>query len=68
MHNTLVVITGPTAVGKTALSIEIAKHLNTNIISADSRQFYKEISIGTAKPSDKELNACVHHFINNISC
>ncbi len=67
MQNTLVVITGPTAVGKTALSIEIAKHLNTAIISADSRQFYKEISIGTAKPSDKELNACVHHFINNIS-
>jgi tRNA dimethylallyltransferase len=67
MQNTLVVIAGPTAVGKTALSIEIAQHLKTEIISADSRQFYKEISIGTAKPSSKELNAVTHHFINHIN-
>ena len=67
MQHTLVVIAGPTAVGKTALSIKIANQLNTEIISADSRQFYKELTIGTAKPSAKELNSCVHHFINNIS-
>lgn len=67
MQNTLVVIAGPTAVGKTALSIEIAQALNTEIISADSRQFYKEISIGTAKPSSQELNAIPHHFINHLS-
>lgn len=67
MHNTLVVIAGPTAVGKTAFSIEVAQRLNTEIISADSRQFYKELNIGTAKPSAKELLACKHHFISNIS-
>jgi tRNA dimethylallyltransferase len=67
MPKTLVVIAGPTAVGKTALSIEIAKALHTEIISADSRQFFKEISIGTAKPSAKELSECHHHFINNMS-
>ena len=63
----LIVIVGPTAVGKTSLSIELAKRLNCEIISADSRQFYKEISIGTAKPSDFELNQVKHHFINNLS-
>jgi tRNA dimethylallyltransferase len=67
MPHTLVVIAGPTAVGKTALSIEIAKHLNTEIISADSRQFYQEISIGTAKPTAHELAQCPHHFINHLS-
>ena len=67
MPNHLVVIAGPTAVGKTALSIEIAKHFKTAIISADSRQFFKEISIGTAKPSKKELEACSHHLIGHIS-
>jgi tRNA dimethylallyltransferase len=67
MQNTLVVIAGPTAVGKTAFSIEVAKELKTEIISADSRQFYKELTIGTAKPSAKELAACTQHFINNIS-
>ncbi|HRG58751.1 MAG TPA: tRNA (adenosine(37)-N6)-dimethylallyltransferase MiaA [Bacteroidia bacterium] len=67
MFKTLVVIAGPTAVGKTALSIEIANCFNTEIISADSRQFYKEISIGTAKPTKKELGQCKHHFIGNIS-
>lgn len=67
MFNTLVVIAGPTAVGKTAISIEIANSFNTEIISADSRQFFKEISIGTAKPSFIELSKCKHHFINHIS-
>lgn len=53
--------------GKTAAAIRLSQHLGTEIISADSRQFYKEISIGTAKPSEEELAAVPHHFINNIS-
>lgn len=61
------VIVGPTAVGKTALSIELSKKWNTEILSADSRQFYKEMEIGTAKPSQGELNSVPHHFINNLS-
>lgn len=60
----LVVIVGPTAVGKTSLSIELARKLGCPILSSDSRQFYKEISIGTAKPSQKELEAAQHHFIS----
>ncbi len=60
----LVVIVGPTAVGKTSLSIKIAKKLNTEIISADSKQFFKEITIGTAKPSIEELNTIKHHLID----
>ena len=67
MPPTLVVIAGPTAVGKTAWSIKIANLLKTEIISADSRQFYREISIGTAKPTNEELTSCVNHFINNKS-
>lgn len=63
----LVSIVGPTAIGKTALAIELAKHYKTVILSADSRQFYKEISIGTAKPSLDELNEVQHYFINNKS-
>lgn len=63
----LISIVGPTAVGKTALAIELAKHFKTVILSADSRQFYKEISIGTAKPSQEELNAVKHYFIDNKS-
>ncbi len=63
----LIVITGPTAVGKTALAIELAKELKTEIISADSRQFFKELSIGTAKPSPAELAAVPHHFVNSHS-
>ena len=66
MYPTLVVIAGPTAVGKTAFSVELAQHLKTEIISADSRQFYKELTIGTAKPTARELAACQHHFINHI--
>jgi tRNA dimethylallyltransferase len=63
--NHLIVISGPTASGKTSLAIELALHFNCEIISADSRQFYKEISIGTAKPTEEELNKVKHHFINN---
>lgn len=66
-NKTLLCILGPTAVGKTAAAIRLSQHLGTEIISADSRQFYKEISIGTAKPSEEELAAVPHHFINNIS-
>ena len=66
-RKTLIVIVGPTAVGKTSVAIALAKHFNTEIVSADSRQFYKEISIGTAKPSDEELLEVKHHFINSHS-
>ncbi|RZJ88698.1 MAG: tRNA (adenosine(37)-N6)-dimethylallyltransferase MiaA [Chryseobacterium sp.] len=61
----LIVIAGPTAVGKTALGIEVAKHFSTEIISADSRQFFIETELGTAKPSADELAAVKHHFINS---
>lgn len=63
----LISIVGPTAVGKTKLAIELAKHYKTVILSADSRQFYNEISIGTAKPSVEELSEAKHYFINNKS-
>lgn len=63
----LIVIAGPTAVGKTSLSIRLAEELKAEIISADSRQFYKEISIGTAKPSFEEMKGIPHHFIDGIS-
>lgn len=63
----LIVIVGPTAVGKTDLSIRIAQALNTEIISADSRQFFRELNIGTAKPSQDELHLVRHHFINSHS-
>lgn len=61
----LVVIAGPTAVGKTDLGIQLAKHYGSVILSADSRQFYKELTIGTAKPSENELAEVKHYFINN---
>lgn len=64
---TLVVLTGPTAVGKTSISIDIARKLKTEIISCDSRQFYKELKIGVASPSDKDLKKIKHHFIGNLS-
>ena len=63
----LIVIAGPTASGKTALAIELAKKYNTEIISFDSRQFYREMNIGTAKPTPSELNLATHHFIDNLS-
>ncbi|MDR5589791.1 tRNA (adenosine(37)-N6)-dimethylallyltransferase MiaA [Christiangramia sp. SM2212] len=67
MDNYLINILGPTAIGKTALSIKIARHFQTEIISADSRQFFKEMRIGTAVPENEELEAAPHHFIQHIS-
>ena len=68
MHlNKLIVLVGPTAVGKTSVSIALAKHFGTEIISADSRQIFKELSIGTAKPSPAELDLVPHYFINSHS-
>ena len=63
----LIVIQGPTASGKTKLAIDLALHFDTQIISADARQFYSEMSIGTAKPTDIELAQAKHHFINSHS-
>ena len=65
--NFLITIVGPTAIGKTALSIQLAKHFKADIISCDSRQFYKEMRIGTAVPEPEELAAAKHHFIQNRS-
>jgi tRNA dimethylallyltransferase len=65
--NTVVIVCGPTAVGKTAVAIELAKYFHTQIISADSRQCFKELNIGVAKPSLDELNSVTHHFINSHS-
>ena len=63
----VIFIIGPTAIGKTELSIKLAKTLNTEIISCDSRQFYKELKIGSAPPSNNELSEVKHHFIHNLS-
>jgi tRNA dimethylallyltransferase len=65
--NYLITIIGPTAIGKTSLSIALAKHFNCDIISCDSRQFYKEMKIGTAVPTVHELGQANHHFIQNKS-
>lgn len=67
MQQTCIVIVGPTAVGKTALAIRVAEHFNTSIISADSRQCYREMTIGVAKPSPEELARVHHYFINSHS-
>lgn len=67
MAKYLINILGPTASGKTALSIALAKHFKAEILSADSRQFYKEMNIGTAKPTAEELAQAPHHFINSHS-
>ena len=67
MNNFLIVILGPTGVGKSDLSVEIASHFNTEIISADSRQFYWEMTIGTAVPAENQLNRVKHHFIKFLS-
>jgi tRNA dimethylallyltransferase len=64
---TLIVVVGPTAIGKTDLAIQLALHYRTEIISADSRQFFREMEIGTAKPSEVELQTAKHHFINSQS-
>ena len=63
----LIVLTGPTAIGKTEVAIKIAQYFQTEIISADSRQFYREMTIGTAKPTHEELALATHHFINSLS-
>jgi len=65
--NTLIVVVGTTAIGKTAKAIELAQHFGCEIISCDSRQFFKEMTIGTAVPSPEELRAAPHHFIQNKS-
>ena len=66
-NKNLIIITGPTAIGKTGLAVFLAKQLKTEILSFDSRQFYKEMKIGTAVPSDEELAEIPHHFIQNLS-
>lgn len=63
----LIILVGPTAIGKTDLAIQLAQHFGTEIISADSRQIFKEMSIGTAKPSSQDLSLVKHHFINSHS-
>jgi tRNA dimethylallyltransferase len=67
MAKYLLTIVGPTAIGKTSLSIALAQHFNCDIISCDSRQFFKEMRIGTAVPTTEELAGAQHHFIQNIS-
>lgn len=64
---TLIAVVGPTAIGKTRLAIALAKQFKTEIVSADSRQFFKEMSIGTAVPSSEELKTVPHHFIQHLS-
>ena len=66
MEKTLIVITGPTAVGKTALCMDIAKHFNIPIINADSRQIYRELKIGTARPSNKQMSEVKHYFVGTL--
>ena len=63
----LIVIVGPTGVGKTEVAIELALHFNTEILSADSRQFYRELNIGTAKPTSQQLSRINHYFINSLT-
>ncbi|WP_224482973.1 tRNA (adenosine(37)-N6)-dimethylallyltransferase MiaA [Robertkochia aurantiaca] len=63
----LITVIGPTAIGKTALAIDLAQHFGTEIISSDSRQFFKEMRIGTAVPEPEELQAATHHFIQHLS-
>lgn len=67
MKNTCIVVVGPTAVGKTALAVQLAQHFSTEIISCDSRQCFKELNIGVAKPSAEELAAVKHYFISSHS-
>ncbi|SHE61123.1 tRNA (adenosine(37)-N6)-dimethylallyltransferase MiaA [Chryseobacterium sp. OV279] len=63
----LISVVGPTGIGKTRLAIDLANHFNTEIVSCDSRQFFKEMKIGTASPSEEELAQAPHHFIGNLS-
>ncbi len=64
---TLIVLSGPTAIGKTSVAIKLASHFKTSIISADSRQFFKELKIGTAAPTDSEKAVCPHYFAGHLS-
>ena len=64
---TLIIVTGPTGSGKTDLSIKLARHLGCEIISADSRQLFRDIPIGTAAPTPEQLNAVKHHFVGTLS-
>ena len=66
-NKTVIIVCGPTAVGKTAIAVSIAKQFQTEIISADSRQCFKELKIGVARPSDEELKEVPHHFIASHS-
>ena len=66
MEKTLIFITGPTAVGKTALCLDIAKHFNIPVINADSRQIYRELKIGTARPSNKQMGEVKHYFVGTL--
>ena len=65
-QKTLVILFGPTGVGKTDLSINLAQHFNSDIFSCDSRQFYKELGVGVAKPDNEQLQKVKHHFINSV--
>ncbi|MEA5405785.1 tRNA (adenosine(37)-N6)-dimethylallyltransferase MiaA [Arcicella sp. DC2W] len=67
LNKTLIIIVGPTAVGKTDLCVKLAKLLDTEVVSADSRQFYRELAIGTAKPTKEEMDGVPHHFVNSHS-
>lgn len=67
MNNFLIILLGPTGVGKTDISIDLAEQLSCEIISADSRQFFRELKVGTAAPSDQQLNKIKHHFIHFLS-
>lgn len=66
-NKNLISVVGPTGIGKTRLAIDLAKHFSTEIVSCDSRQFFKEMIIGTASPSEEELAEAPHHFIGNLS-
>lgn len=67
MEKKLIIILGPTAVGKTEFSLQLAEQLHTEILSCDSRQMFREMKIGTAAPTEKELNRVPHHFVGNLS-
>ena len=67
LDKTLIVITGPTAVGKTALCLDVAKHFDIPIINADSRQIYKELRIGTASPTSEQMQQVPHFFVGSLS-
>ena len=67
MNKILIVLLGPTGVGKSDIAVDLAVRYNCEIISADSRQFYREMTIGTAVPTDQQLNTIKHHFVRSIS-